>query len=132
MDPYETVVGGFFGPLQAILGPQGPSWALLEPSWAVLEACWAMLAAWMALLGRFGVFGEARGRTIAAHGPPKGGPIHAGRRGERGGWAPYKTTKTLSGQDLAFFHASTCQRHGGGYSLYWVPTGPRTACIGPM
>ena len=29
VDPSETVVGGFFGPLQAILGRQGPSWAFL-------------------------------------------------------------------------------------------------------
>ena len=88
MDPYETVVGGFFGPLQAILGPQGPSWALLEPSWAVLEACWAMLAAWMALLGRFGALGEPQGGAMAAQGPPEGGPIHAALCEERGGWAP--------------------------------------------
>ena len=88
MDPSETVVGGFFGPLQAILGRQGQSGALVEPSWAVLEACWAMLAAWMALLGRLGAFGEPQGGPMASQGPPKGGPIHAARRGERGGWVP--------------------------------------------
>ena len=85
MDPSETVVGGFFGPLQAILGRQGPSWALLEPSWAVLEACWAMLAAWMALLSRFAAFGEPQGGAMAAQGPPKVGPVQSARR-DRTGW----------------------------------------------
>ena len=88
MEPSETVVGFFFGPLEAILGRQeailGPLGAIL----AVLEACWAMLAAWVALLGRLGAFGEAQGGAMAAQGPRKRGPIHAARCWKRGGWVP--------------------------------------------
>ena len=54
----------------------GPYWALLEPPWAVLEACWDMLAAWMALLGCLGSFGEPKGGSMAAQGPPGVGAMH--------------------------------------------------------
>ena len=84
-----------------------PSWALLEHFLAVLEACWAMLAA---LLGRFGVFGEPQGGSMAAGGPPGVGVVQSTMCDERGwGGDPLEDHRNPARQHLAFFHASTCQ-----------------------
>ena len=43
VEPSETVVGGFFGPLEAILGRHGTSWDLQELSWTILGRHGAIL-----------------------------------------------------------------------------------------
>ena len=108
--------GSLGGPLGAVLGllwglldRLGAILAVLTRSWAVLESSWA---AWVCFLGRRGSFGEPQGGAMAAQGPPAIGAMQSGGCGPEGG--ALRRLQKPARPPLAFFHASTCPRHGGG------------------
>ena len=79
-------------------------------SWGFLEASWGLLGASSGGRLEFSApFGAVMAGVMAGQGAPVIDAIHATRRG-REALEDFR-------QHLAFYYASTCQRHGGGLQL---------------